>query len=69
MDSLTNYMQKLTHNLVENEITNIFMQLVNGCKYLHEKGIFDLDLTPDNILISNYDTVKIDDYGLISKIA
>ena len=41
-----------------------FQQLVTGVEYLHKLGICHRDLKPDNILIDQWDDVKIIDFGL-----
>lgn len=41
----------------------VFYQLVLGCEYLYDLGIFHRDLKPENILITNDGTMKISDFG------
>ena len=45
------------------EINNLFIQTINGFKYLEEKSILHRDIRPDNILVSNEGIVKIIDFG------
>ena len=46
-----------------NEINNIFLQVINGFKYLEEQNILHRDIRPNNILVSNEGAVKIIDFG------
>lgn len=46
-----------------NEINNVFLQIVNGFKYLEKKNILHRDIRPNNILVSNDGVVKIIDFG------
>ncbi|KAL4933602.1 cytochrome P450 [Aspergillus undulatus] len=49
----------------ENEARHIFLQLFEGLKYLHDRGIVHRDIKPENILIAdNKLTVKLGDFGL-----
>ena len=41
-----------------NEINNIFLQVINGFKYLEEQNILHRDIRPNNILVSNEDYGK-----------
>ncbi|WP_321436486.1 protein kinase family protein [uncultured Bacteroides sp.] len=44
-------------------INDIFIQTVEGFRYLEEKGILHRDIRPANILVSNDGCVKIIDFG------
>jgi serine/threonine-protein kinase len=44
-------------------INDIFVQTINGFKYLEERNILHRDIRPSNILVSNDGTVKIIDFG------
>ncbi len=44
-------------------INDIFLQTVNGFRYLEENGILHRDIRPDNILINENGEVKIIDFG------
>lgn len=65
-----------THNIFEfplktkNEITiQIFRQILNGVKYLHEFGIVHMDLKLENIIINpESKLIKIIDFGKATKI-
>ncbi|KAL3477836.1 cytochrome P450 [Aspergillus californicus] len=49
----------------ENEARHIFLQLLEGLKYLHDRGIVHRDIKPENILIADKKmTVKLGDFGL-----
>ena len=45
------------------KINSIFIQVIDGFKYLEEKKILHRDIRPSNILVSNDDIVKIIDFG------
>ncbi|OHT05724.1 CAMK family protein kinase [Tritrichomonas foetus] len=44
-------------------IRNIFFQILQGVRYLHNRDIAHLDLKPDNILMTGDNIVKINDFG------
>ncbi|ESZ98860.1 hypothetical protein SBOR_0718 [Sclerotinia borealis F-4128] len=51
--------------LTEQETRKIFLQLFEGLKYLHERGIVHRDIKPENILMTDEDLhVKLADFGL-----
>lgn len=41
-----------------------FQQLANGLKYIHSQGIVHRDIKPQNVLVSDEETLKIGDVGL-----
>ena len=45
-------------------VENILISIARGLHYAHLLGITHRDLKPANILISNFETVKISDFGL-----
>ena len=49
-------------SLTENEIHDIFGQILAGLKFAHDHQCVHLDLKPENILLTN-DTCKISDWG------
>eukprot|EP00347_Sterkiella_histriomuscorum_P018514 403345220 len=50
--------------LKEEQACKYFQQIVYGVEYLHKMGIAHRDLKPQNILIDQYDNIKIIDFGL-----
>ena len=44
--------------------TNIFIQILNGFEYAHNKGIVHRDIKPANIILSNEAVPKILDFGI-----
>jgi serine/threonine-protein kinase Chk2 len=51
--------------LRESEARKVFVQLFEGLKYLHERGIVHRDIKPENILLMNKNlAVKLADFGL-----
>lgn len=51
--------------LSEDDTRKIFIQLFNGLKYLHDRGIAHRDIKPENILLMDKNlTVKLADFGL-----
>ncbi|MCJ1317476.1 hypothetical protein MMC15_002801 [Xylographa vitiligo] len=55
----------MKQKLTEQETRNVFVQLFQGMRYLHERNIVHRDLKPENILLVDKDlSVKIADFGL-----
>ncbi|KAK6510831.1 hypothetical protein TWF506_009925 [Arthrobotrys conoides] len=51
--------------LSEDETRKVFLQLLNGLKYLHERNIVHRDIKPENILLTDKNlTCKLADFGL-----
>jgi serine/threonine protein kinase len=50
--------------LDEEKILSLILQISEGLKFIHEKGIIHYDLKPDNILLDKKGVVKICDFGL-----
>ncbi|KAK6511431.1 hypothetical protein TWF481_000348 [Arthrobotrys musiformis] len=51
--------------LSEDETRKLFLQLLNGLKYLHERNIVHRDIKPENILLTDKNlTCKLADFGL-----
>jgi len=51
----------------EEELWNVFMQIVEGVRYLHSLGVIHRDLKPLNIFMFNDGTVKVIRWLLISR--
>ncbi|KAI8819820.1 kinase-like domain-containing protein [Fimicolochytrium jonesii] len=49
--------------LTSAQIEDIFVQLIHGVKYLHNRGIAHRDLKPENCLFTSQQTLKIIDFG------
>ncbi|KAL8770722.1 MAG: hypothetical protein Q9209_003589 [Squamulea sp. 1 TL-2023] len=55
----------MKQRLSENETRNVFVQLFQGTKYLHERNIVHRDIKPENILLADKElSVKLADFGL-----
>ncbi|KAF2265581.1 Pkinase-domain-containing protein [Lojkania enalia] len=55
----------MKQKLTEAEARKVFIQLFQGVKYLHERGIVHRDIKPENILLTDKDLhVKLADFGL-----
>ncbi|KAL8873913.1 MAG: hypothetical protein Q9174_000689 [Haloplaca sp. 1 TL-2023] len=55
----------MKQKLSEEESRNVFIQLFQGIKYLHERNIVHRDIKPENILLADRElSVKLADFGL-----
>lgn len=55
----------MKQKLTEEETRKVFIQLFQGVKYLHDRGIVHRDIKPENILLKDRDLyVKLADFGL-----
>ena len=59
-----NKMNKLSEELSR----NIFIQLIETIKYIHNKGIVHRDIKPDNILLNLNNNIKLCDFGVSKEI-
>ena len=51
------------HYIKEQRAKKLFLQVVNGISYCHNKNIFHRDIKLENILVLKDDTIKIIDFG------
>lgn len=59
----------LSHGtLSEDDAYKIILQILNGLKSMHKKGLVHRDINPNNIIIDKQKNVKIIDYGIVRKI-
>ncbi len=56
-----------TKEIPESKIKEIFIQIVEGVKYIHEKNYYHGDLKLENIVIDKDGHVRIIDFGLANK--
>ncbi len=61
--TLKQLMQKIGA-IPEQRAIKIFLQILEGVGYAHQKGIVHRDLKPSNIMIDENDAVKIMDFGI-----
>lgn len=55
--------------LPENSVRKFGYELIEGLSYLHANGIIYSDLKPSNILLNEYNNLKLSDFGLSKKIS
>jgi len=58
-------------NYTEKDAANVFLQLLEGMKYMHSKSIVHCDLKPDNFLFKDAgenSTIKIIDFGMSKRL-
>jgi len=54
--------------LPENSVRRFGFELLEGLSYLHSQGIIYGDLKPSNVLLSEYSTLKLCDFGQAKKL-
>lgn len=47
----------------EDDVVGYLVQVLQGVEYLHSRRVLHLDLKPDNLLVTNLNTIKILDLG------
>jgi len=60
---LTFIKEKTDKKINEKECKDIYLQIINGINYLHNKNISHLDIKLDNIILDDNKVVKIIDFG------
>uniref|UniRef100_H3CSE2 non-specific serine/threonine protein kinase n=1 Tax=Tetraodon nigroviridis TaxID=99883 RepID=H3CSE2_TETNG len=61
--------KELLHSLIdrfrysEDDVVGYLVQILQGVEYLHSRRVLHLDLKPDNIMVTNLNTIKIVDFG------
>lgn len=69
--TLREYISKRNQTLTFSIRKKIALQFLYAVNYLHKKGIFHRDISPNNILVKQYDfdsvLVKLSDFGLIKE--
>ena len=66
--TLYKYINQNNSKLTIKKRKGICRQILKAFKYIHSKGIFHRDISPNNILVKTYediDVIKISDFGLI----
>ncbi|XP_008492225.1 interferon-induced, double-stranded RNA-activated protein kinase isoform X1 [Calypte anna] len=67
--TLENWIKKNREDKKYHEMAqNKFLQILEGVKYIHSKGLMHRDLKPQNIFISREDKIKIGDFGLVTSV-
>lgn len=62
--SLKGYARKLSLEKDQRLILTLFMKIVDGVAFMHDKNIVHADLKPDNIIVNQVDDPKIIDFDL-----
>lgn len=62
--TLTAYINSEQGRLPPSTLWPLYVQLLEGLRYIHKSGIAHRDIKPDNILITKDSTIKYIDFGL-----
>eukprot|EP00825_Cyclidium_porcatum_P001849 TRINITY_DN10856_c0_g1_i4.p1 TRINITY_DN10856_c0_g1~~TRINITY_DN10856_c0_g1_i4.p1 ORF type:complete len:335 (-),score=59.19 TRINITY_DN10856_c0_g1_i4:300-1304(-) len=65
---LETLIKKKFGNLKEVDAIVVFQQLISGCKYLYDRGVYHRDLKLANVLINSEGVAKIADFGFCKMI-
>lgn len=60
---MTNFPLTKRFRYSEDDVVGYLVQILQGVEYLHNRRILHLDLKPDNIMVTNLNTIKIVDFG------
>ena len=61
--------KKKNEPFTEKQIIDLFTQICEGVKYIHDKQIIHRDLKPNNIFLTKDNKIKIGDFGLAKTLA
>jgi serine/threonine protein kinase len=64
VDYLSLFLKLQTQPFTEEQVLDIFRQLVSPLFYLHSHNIIHRDIKPENIFLTTKYTVKIGEFGL-----
>ncbi|EDW72986.2 uncharacterized protein Dwil_GK17296 [Drosophila willistoni] len=65
-ESLEQYLCRCQHQIAEERIWHILLDLLRGLKSLHDRNLIHLDIKLDNVLIGeDEETCKLADFGLV----
>ncbi|CDW80613.1 serine threonine-protein kinase [Stylonychia lemnae] len=60
------FVEQRQKKLTTQEISMIFLQIVNGLEYIHDQNFIHRDISPQNILVFQDSIIKICDFGFAS---